>query len=285
MVPGIAGLAAVQINLLVNSWLATGLGTGAVSWLDYAFRLMYMPIGLFGISIATAALPGISGYAADNDDLRRSARRVERAAHDADAQRSGDRRTRRSRDADRRVDLRARQVYGRRHGRDRGGAGVLRARTRRILGGEARLAGVLRAGQQPDPGHCQRRQRGINIVLSLILARLLGHRGLALGTAIAALVNAGLLLWMLRARLGGLEGRRLVTALMKISVASAAMGFAAYSRRTASAHSARRHRRDGAGASGVRRDWRRHGVLGFSALALRIEEFRQLIRRRLSANG
>src|SRR5688500_17921101 len=68
MVPGVAGLAAVQINLLVNSWLATGLGTGAVSWLDYAFRLMYMPIGLFGVSIATASLPTISGHAADRND-------------------------------------------------------------------------------------------------------------------------------------------------------------------------------------------------------------------------
>ena len=68
MVPGVAGLAAVQINLFVNSWLAAGLGTGAVSWLDYAFRLMYMPIGLFGISIATASLPTISGHAATRDD-------------------------------------------------------------------------------------------------------------------------------------------------------------------------------------------------------------------------
>jgi putative peptidoglycan lipid II flippase len=68
MLPGVAGLAAVQINLLVNSWLAAGLGTGAVSWLDYAFRLMYMPIGLFGVSIATASLPTISGHAADRND-------------------------------------------------------------------------------------------------------------------------------------------------------------------------------------------------------------------------
>ena len=51
-----------------NSWLAAGLGTGAVSWLDYAFRLMYMPIGLFGVSIATASLPTISGHAADGND-------------------------------------------------------------------------------------------------------------------------------------------------------------------------------------------------------------------------
>ena len=68
MVPGVAGLAAVQINLFVNSWLAAGLGTGAVSWLDYAFRLMYMPIGLFGISIATASLPTIAGHAASRND-------------------------------------------------------------------------------------------------------------------------------------------------------------------------------------------------------------------------
>ncbi len=68
MGPGVAGLAAVQINLFVSSWLATRLGTGAVSWLDYAFRLMYIPIGLFGMSIATAGLPRISGHAALNDD-------------------------------------------------------------------------------------------------------------------------------------------------------------------------------------------------------------------------
>ena len=36
----------------VNTVLATGEGTGAVSWLNYAFRLMYLPIGLFGVSIA-----------------------------------------------------------------------------------------------------------------------------------------------------------------------------------------------------------------------------------------
>ena len=68
MLPGVAGLAALQVNLFVNSWLAASLGTGAVSWLDYAFRLMYLPIGLFGISIATASLPSIAGHAARQDD-------------------------------------------------------------------------------------------------------------------------------------------------------------------------------------------------------------------------
>src|SRR3954447_18493980 len=67
MGPGTLGLAAVQINVFVNTYLATGQPQGAVSWLSYAFRLMYLPIGLFGISIATAALPEISRHAADAD--------------------------------------------------------------------------------------------------------------------------------------------------------------------------------------------------------------------------
>ena len=50
----------MQVNVFVNTMLATGQGTGAVSWLNYAFRLMYLPIGLFGVSIGTAALPEIS---------------------------------------------------------------------------------------------------------------------------------------------------------------------------------------------------------------------------------
>ena len=50
--------------------LATGEGTGAVSWLDFAFRLMYLPIGLFGVSIATAATPAISRMVAEQDFAR-----------------------------------------------------------------------------------------------------------------------------------------------------------------------------------------------------------------------
>ena len=50
---------------------------------------------------------------------------------------------------------------------------------------------------------------GANLALNLALVRVLGFRGLALGTAIAAIFNAGVLLWLLRSRLGGLDGRRL----------------------------------------------------------------------------
>ena len=60
MGPGTLAGAAVQINLLVNTVLATGQGTppGAVTWLRFAFQLMYLPIGLFGVSNRRGHAPG-----------------------------------------------------------------------------------------------------------------------------------------------------------------------------------------------------------------------------------
>lgn len=60
MIPGMIGLAATQINVLVNSVLATSMGQGAVSWLNYSFRLMQFPIGIFGVSLASATLPKLT---------------------------------------------------------------------------------------------------------------------------------------------------------------------------------------------------------------------------------
>ena len=73
MIPGTVGLAAVQVNQLVNVYLATGAGTGAVTYLGFAFRLMYLPIGLFGVSIATAVLPSIARHAVRRRSRPRSA--------------------------------------------------------------------------------------------------------------------------------------------------------------------------------------------------------------------
>jgi putative peptidoglycan lipid II flippase len=67
MVPGTLGLAATQINILVNSILATSVGIGAVSWLNYAFRLMQFPIGVFGVSLAQANLSVFSKHWANNE--------------------------------------------------------------------------------------------------------------------------------------------------------------------------------------------------------------------------
>lgn len=60
MIPGFVGLAATQINILFTSILATSFGHGAVSWLAYAFRLMQLPIGLFGVSLGSATLSKVA---------------------------------------------------------------------------------------------------------------------------------------------------------------------------------------------------------------------------------
>jgi putative peptidoglycan lipid II flippase len=64
MGPRVFGLAVVQINILVAANLASRLGTGAVAALDYAWRLMLLPQGVFAQSIATAAFPTFAEQAA-----------------------------------------------------------------------------------------------------------------------------------------------------------------------------------------------------------------------------
>jgi putative peptidoglycan lipid II flippase len=73
MGPAILGNAAVQINVMVNTSFASEIN-GGMSWLGYAFRLMQLPLGLFGVAIGGATLPAISRSAArgDMDDFRRT---------------------------------------------------------------------------------------------------------------------------------------------------------------------------------------------------------------------
>lgn len=54
--PGLVGFAATQINLLVNTILATGAAVGATSWLNYAFRLFQLPVGILSVSIGNSNL-------------------------------------------------------------------------------------------------------------------------------------------------------------------------------------------------------------------------------------
>jgi putative peptidoglycan lipid II flippase len=71
MAPALLGNAAVQINVMVNTNFASRIAdasghviNGPVSWLGYAFRFMQLPLGLFGVAIASATLPAISRSAA-----------------------------------------------------------------------------------------------------------------------------------------------------------------------------------------------------------------------------
>ena len=64
MAPAVIAASAVQVNVLVNSGFAASLGNGPVSWLNIAFRLMQLPLGIFGVAIGTVTLPLASKSAA-----------------------------------------------------------------------------------------------------------------------------------------------------------------------------------------------------------------------------
>lgn len=67
MVPALFGVSVSQINLLLDTVLASFLKTGSVSWLYYADRLSELPLGAFGIAIGTVILPSLSRHHAGDD--------------------------------------------------------------------------------------------------------------------------------------------------------------------------------------------------------------------------
>jgi len=227
MGPGTIGLAATQVNLFVNTLLATSQGTGAASWLTYGFLLMYLPIGLFGVSIGTAVLPAVSRHA---------------AAGDAAAMRHTI-----SRGLGLMLMLNVPATIGLialatpivqllfERGRFLPSDTAATAAAVRLYA--VGLAGysAVRIASPAFYAICESRTPAIvsgvvilvNVVASVVLVRTIGFAGLALGTSIAAIVNAALLLWLLRARLGGLEERRLLATLAKVGIAALVMAAAA----------------------------------------------------------
>jgi len=226
MGPGTVGLAATQVNLFVNTLLATSQGTGAVSWLSYAFRLMYLPIGLFGVSIATATLPAVSRHVAvgDRDGIRRT------VAHAM---------------AMMLVlnvpatlglvvlsDPIVRLLFERGHFLPADTAATAAALRFYAVG----LAGYATArivspvfyavGRTRVPVLVSTSTVALNVVANLVLVRVLGFGGLALGTSLAMMANGAVLLVLLRRHLDGLEERRLAITFVKILVASCVMAAA-----------------------------------------------------------
>jgi len=73
IVPALFGVSVTQINLLLDTLIASFLITGSISWLYYADRLLEFPLGLFGIGIATVVLPSLSKLHSKNDPKQFSA--------------------------------------------------------------------------------------------------------------------------------------------------------------------------------------------------------------------
>ena len=67
MAPAVLGVAAVQTSVFINTGFAGSLGDGPVTQLNYAFRLFFLPLGVFGVALATVTLTSVSEAAAKGD--------------------------------------------------------------------------------------------------------------------------------------------------------------------------------------------------------------------------
>ena len=279
MVPGTLGVAAVNINVLVNTYLASGEGQGAVSFLGYAFRLMYLPIGLFGVSIATAALPDVSRHAAAEDmgAIRRTVSSALRMMLMLNVPAMVG------------LIVLAEPIVAMIYQRGAftaldtsATAAALMFYAPGLLGYSAvKIASptFYSLGNSRTPVIVSVSSVAVNLALNIVLVDVMGFRGLALGTALAAIFNATVLIWLLQVRLGGLDGWRIFVATLKIAAASTVMGIVAIVTSGWMAD-----------ALGGDSEWTRAArvfvaiaagilALGFSAMLFRIEEFNEAVGR------
>lgn len=227
MGPGSLGVAAAQINILVSTILATDI-PGGPSSLGYAFRFMYMPVGIFGVAIATAAIPDLAKYAAlgSHEDMRKTL--------------SWGMRLMLALSVPATIGLMAlalpitQLIFEHGHFNADSSAMVSQALffyAPGIVGYS--LVKIL----SPSFYSLKDARTPViisvvtvlsNAILSYALYTVMGLRGLPLGTAIAATINAGLLFWLLSRRIGGLDSGHIARVFLKIAAASAVMGLASY---------------------------------------------------------
>jgi putative peptidoglycan lipid II flippase len=223
LAPAAFGLAAVHVTVVVNTLLASLLPGGTVSYLYYADRVMEFPLGVFGIALATAVLPTMSAQAARGERaalvetlgfaLRLSAFIALPAAAGLVAAGGPI------------VSL----LF------ERGAFGTAdAAATARALAGYAvglpafsatRLAAqaFYAMGDTRTPVRVGMLAVAANVAFALGLMWPLAHAGLALASSLSAYVNAALLCWILRRRLGPLGGRAIVRSLARSALGAAAV--------------------------------------------------------------
>lgn len=227
LAPAAFGLAAVQVTVVLNTLLASLLPKGSISYLYFADRVMEFPLGVFGIALATAALPTMAAQAARGDragltdtlgfSLRLSAFVAVPAAAGLLA-------------------LGA-PIVGLLFQRGQFGPADAAATTQALaayaVGLPAFSATRLAAqtfyalGDTRTPVLLGLLSVAANVALALTLMWPLAHAGLALASSLSAYVNLLALLWALRRRLGPIGGRALARACARTLVATAALWLAA----------------------------------------------------------
>lgn len=232
MGPAMLGNAAVQVNVLVNTNLATGIVdrvtglNGPVSWLSYAFRFMQLPLGLFGVAIATATLPAISLSAAQGnlEEFRRTLSRSLGMVFLLTIPSS--------------IGLAVLGeamigvIYegGKFHAYDTHQTAVALSFYAVGLAGYSAIKVLAPAfyalNDSRTPMLVSLMSIAINYAVASTMVRTgtLGHAGLALATSVVALANFTALFWLLRNRLGGIHGRALASSVARILGAAGVMG-------------------------------------------------------------
>ncbi|MFY9555790.1 MAG: murein biosynthesis integral membrane protein MurJ, partial [Blastocatellia bacterium] len=230
MGPAVIGAAAVQVNVLVNTNFATGIpgGSGPVSWLNYSFRLMQFPIGVFGVAIATATLPAISRSAARKDvsEFRRTLAGSIRLAFLLTIPSAVG------------LIVLGRPIIALIYEHRSFGptdtdhtAGALGFYAIGLAGYSAVriLAPAFYAlNDARTPMMISLFSMATNFAMNWMLVGVLQERGLALSTSAVALMNFALLYAIMRRRVNGIEGRRTAVTVGKILLASAVMGVACW---------------------------------------------------------
>ncbi|HXA65005.1 MAG TPA: murein biosynthesis integral membrane protein MurJ [Bryobacteraceae bacterium] len=231
MGPAILGNAAVQINVMVNTNFASRIpGNGPVSWLGYAFRFMQLPLGLFGVAIASATLPSISrsAGAGNFDEFRRTLSRSLGMVFLLTLPSSiglivlGD------------TMIGAIYQGGKFQAFDTQQTALALSCYAVGLAGYSALKVLNPAFYALHDARTPMLISLISIAInyataSLLLGRTsLGHAGLALSTSAVAIFGAVALFAILRGRIGGIHGRALLTSIWKITLASAVMGGAVW---------------------------------------------------------
>jgi putative peptidoglycan lipid II flippase len=232
MVPAILGNAAVQINVMVNTNLASGVSDpvrgldGPVSWLSYAFRFMQLPLGLFGVAMASATLPSISRSAAAGNmaEFRRTLSKSLGMVFLLTVPSSVG------------LIVLGKSIIGAIY---QGGKFQLYDTQQTAialsyyavgLAGYSALKVLSPAfyalGDARTPMLVSLASVGINYAVAVTAIRVvhLGHAGLAMSTSVVALFGFVALFAILRTRIGGIHGRELAASIGKVVMASAVMG-------------------------------------------------------------
>ena len=219
LLPSVFGLAAVQVSVFVNTLLASLLPAGSISYLYYADRVMEFPLGIFGIALASAALPAMArqGATADTRGVAQTLNFALRMSFYIAAPAT--------------VGLILLRTPITRVLFERGqfGPAETAATASALAWYAAGLVGFSTAriaaqafyafGEPGTAVRCGAVSVAAGIVAAVALMGPLGHSGLAAASSVGAYVNVLMLIAAARRRLGLLGGRAMVVSAMRTTVA------------------------------------------------------------------